>query len=260
MLDWSEPAAPAASDAATVCVAQTRCRGRSDRPRRDRPQRRPGVRRRQADDQLPRRRQSVAAAEVQMGVGEISRRLQQSLDADRSLDAGRHRAVEVARRPDRGRAPRHQAQSRLLRGVRKPRRQQHRAGDLPPSHQSGMPAISAAPGLRGGRAHPHLPVHRRKPRSRRGRAVQHVPRGALDHRQGGLGAEAHPASRRSRFQDRHAGGRSGVPARSRRLLRHLRGDVVLYGLRADPLARPPQQDGRHRRAVSVHPARRDRST
>ena len=76
-----------------------------------------------------------------------------------------------------------------------PRRQQHRARDLPPSHQSGMPAVSAAPGLRGGRAHPHLPVHRRKPRPRRGRAVQHVPRGAVDHRQGGVGAEAHPASR-----------------------------------------------------------------
>src|SRR5258708_17473765 len=36
---------------------------------------------------LPRRRQSAAAAEVQMGVGEISRRLQQSLDANRSVDA-----------------------------------------------------------------------------------------------------------------------------------------------------------------------------
>ncbi len=81
----------------------------------DRPCRRPRLGRRQADDQLPRRRQPAAAAEVQVGVGEVSRRLQQSLDADRSLDAGRHRAVEVARRPDRGRAARHQAQSRLLR-------------------------------------------------------------------------------------------------------------------------------------------------
>ena len=163
--------------------------------------------------------------------------------------------VEIARRPHRGRAPRRQAQSRLLRGLRKPRRQQHRAGDLPPSDQSGMPAVSAAAVLRGGRSHPHLPVHRREPRARRGRAVQHVPRGAVHYRQGGVGAEAHPASRRSRFQDRDAGGRPGVPARSRRLLRHLRGHVVLYGICADPLARPPQQDGRHRRAVSVHPAR-----
>ncbi len=39
-------------------------------------------------------------------------------------------------------------------------RQQHRAGDLPPSDQSGVPAVPAAPGLRGGGAHPHLPVHR----------------------------------------------------------------------------------------------------
>src|SRR4051812_11085556 len=50
--------------------------------------------------------------------------------------------------------------------VRKPRRQQHRAGDLPSPHQPRMPAIFAAPVVRGGRAHPHLPVHCRKPRSR----------------------------------------------------------------------------------------------
>ena len=62
------------------------------------------------------------------------------------------------------------------------------------------------------------------------------------------------------FKTGHAGGGSGVPARSRRLLRDLRGHVVLYGLRADPLARPPQQDGGDRRAVSVHPARRSRFT
>ena len=84
--------------------------------------------------------------------------------------------------------------NRLLRGLRKPGRQQHRAGDLPSPHQPRMPAISAAPGVRGGRPHPHFPVHRGKPRPRRGRAVQHVSRGALDHRQGRVGAEAHPAS------------------------------------------------------------------
>jgi len=32
--------------------------------------------------------------------------------------------------------------------------------------------------------------------------------------------------------------------------------VVLYRLRANPFRSPPQQDGRHCRAVSIHPARR----
>ena len=136
-------------------------------------------------------------------------------------------------------------------------RQQHRAGDLPSPDQPGMPAISAAPVLRGGGAHPHLPVHRGKPRARRGRIVQHVPRGALDHRQGSLGARPHQEPRRRRLQDRHTGGRPGFPARPRRLLRHLRGHVVLHRLRADPIAWPAQQDGRRRRAVPVHLARRE---
>ena len=60
------------------------------------------------------------------------------------------------------------------------------------------------------------------------------------------------------FRDRHAGGGPGLPARPHRLLRGLRGHVVLYRLRADPVAWPAQQDGRHRRAVPVHFARRDR--
>ena len=51
-----------------------------------------------------------------------------------------------------------------------------------------------------------------------------------------------------------------LPARPDRVLCGVRGHVVLYRLRADPLARPPQQDGRHRRAVSIHPARRERCT
>ena len=91
--------------------------------------------------------------------------LQQPLDADRSFDAGRYRAVEIEGRADRGRAARDQAQSRILRRLRKPGRQQHRAGDLSPSHQPRMPAISAAPGLRGGGAHPYLPIYRREPRT-----------------------------------------------------------------------------------------------
>jgi ribonucleoside-diphosphate reductase beta chain len=49
-----------------------------------------------------------------------------------------------------------------------------------------------------------------------------------------------------RFQDRHRRGRPGAPARPRRVLRDLRGHVVLYGICADPVARPAQQDGRHR--------------
>ena len=79
------------------------------------------------------------------------------------------------------------------------RRQQHRARDLPPPHQSRVPAISAAPGVRRGRAHAHLPVHRRKPRPRRRRALQHVSRGALHHRQSGVGYQVHAASQRSRI-------------------------------------------------------------
>jgi len=35
------------------------------------------------------------AAEIQMGVGEIPCRVQQSLDADGSVHAGRHRVVEI---------------------------------------------------------------------------------------------------------------------------------------------------------------------
>ena len=58
--------------------------------------------RRQSYDQLPRRRQSTASAEVQVGMGEVSCRLQQSLDAYGSLDAGGHRAVEEPERSDRG--------------------------------------------------------------------------------------------------------------------------------------------------------------
>jgi ribonucleoside-diphosphate reductase beta chain len=46
------------------------------------------------------------------------------------------------------------------------RRQQYRAGDLSPPHQSGMSAIFAAAVVRGGGAYAHLPVHRRESRPR----------------------------------------------------------------------------------------------
>ena len=46
-----------------------------------------------------------------------------------------------------------------------PRRQQHRARHLPPHLRAGVPAISAAPGVRGGDPHARLPVHRREPRA-----------------------------------------------------------------------------------------------
>ena len=82
-----------------------------------------------------------------------------SMQADIALWKSRDGLTEDERRAD-------QAQSRLLRGLRKPRRQQHRAGDLPPSDQPGMPAISAAAIVRGGGAYPHIPVHRREPRPR----------------------------------------------------------------------------------------------
>jgi ribonucleoside-diphosphate reductase beta chain len=45
-------------------------------------------------------------------------------------------------------------------------------------------------------------------------------------------------------------------ARAGRLLRHLRGHLLLRRLRAGPQHGPAQQDDRHRRAVPVHPARR----
>jgi ribonucleoside-diphosphate reductase beta chain len=46
----------------------------------------------------------------------------------------RHRDLERPERPDRRRAPHHQAQPRLLRHRRFAGRQQHRAGHLPPHH------------------------------------------------------------------------------------------------------------------------------
>ena len=68
-------------------------------------------------------------------------------------------------RPDRRRAPHHQAQPRLLRHRRFAGRQQHRAGHLPPHHGAGVPPVPAAPGVRGGDPHARLPVHRRVARA-----------------------------------------------------------------------------------------------
>ncbi len=117
MLDWSEARADPPAPFTPAVPTDPAAAADADGPRRDRPRRRARFGRRQGDDQLPRRRQPASAAEISLGLGEISRGLQQSLDADRSLDAGRHCAVEVPRRADRGRAPRHQAQPRILRGV-----------------------------------------------------------------------------------------------------------------------------------------------
>ena len=216
MLDWSEPSAAPHARSPPLARRSLLTRGRSNRPRHDRPRAAAACR---VDDkrmincradvnQLLPLKYNWAWEKYLAGCNNHWMPTEVSMQADIALWKSRDGLTEDERRID-------QAQPRLLRSLRIARRQQHRAGDLPASHQPGMPAVSAAPGLRGGRAHPHLPVHRRKPRPRRGRAVQHVPRGAVDHRQGGVGAQAHPASRRSRLQDRHAGGRSGVPARSR---------------------------------------------
>ena len=81
-----------------ACAEARGCRNgrRRHRPRRNPARRRARQRRRQGDDQLPRRREPAPAAQIPLGVGEVSRRLQQSLDAHGSLHAGRHRALEVA--------------------------------------------------------------------------------------------------------------------------------------------------------------------
>ena len=116
MLDWSEPTTTKPALAAIPVTDDGHAAGRhaTGLGAIERGAARVSCRR-QGDDQLPRRRQSAPAAEIPLGLGEISRRLQQPLDADRSLDAGRHRALEIARRPDRRRAPLDQAQPRLLR-------------------------------------------------------------------------------------------------------------------------------------------------
>jgi ribonucleoside-diphosphate reductase alpha chain len=185
---------------------------RPDRPGHHRARRGPGRRERQTHDQRPGRRQPTAAAEVPVGVGEVPVRLRQPLDALGGVHAGRHLAVALPRRTDRRRAAHGEAQPRLLRHLGVAGGQQHRARRLPAPNQPGVPAVPAAPGLRGGRAHAHLPVHLRVARPGRGRAVQRLPRGPLDHRQGRLGAGAHPQPGGSRLPHRDPGRRPGLPA------------------------------------------------
>jgi hypothetical protein len=122
----------------------------------------PHPRRRQARHQRRHRREPARAVQVQVGVGQIPVRLRQPLDAAGSEHAARHRAVEDAQRPDRRRAPPHQAQPRLLRHRRFAGRQQHRARHLPPHHRARVPPVPAAPGFRGSDPHARLPVHRRE--------------------------------------------------------------------------------------------------
>src|SRR5699024_11165240 len=73
---------------------------------------------------------------------------------------------------------------------------------------------------------------------------------------GRLGAAVHPQSRGPHVHHRQPAGRPRLPARPHRFLRRLRRHVVLHWVRANPRARPPQQNGRHRRTVPIHPARR----
>ena len=202
------------------------------------------------------RRQPARAVQVQVGVGQVPRRLRQPLDAARDQHAARHRAVEEPQRPDRRRAADRQAQPGLLRHRRLARRQQHRARHVSPHHRARVPPVPAAPGVRGGDPHARLPVHRREPRPRRGGDLQRVPRDQVDPRQGRVPDPVHQRADRPDLQDRHAGDRPGAPEEPDRLLLHHGRPVLLRRLRADPGDGPPEQDDRRVRAVPVHPARR----
>ena len=137
----------------------------------------PRQRRRQAHHQRPDRRQPAGAVQVQVGLGEVPRHLRQPLDAAGDQHVARHRDLEGSERPDRRRAPHHQAQPRLLRHRRFAGRQQHRARHLPPHHGARVPPVPAAPGLRGSDPHARLPVHRRVARPGRERDLQRLQRG-----------------------------------------------------------------------------------
>ena len=238
-------------------------RGRRGRaaPPRPRPRRRsaelpPRQHRRQARHQRPDRRQPARAVQVQVGVGEVPVGVREPLDAAGNPDEPRHRAVEGPERAHRGRAAHRQAQPRLFRDRRFARGEQHRARHLPAHHRAGMPAVPAAPGLRGGDPHARLPVHRREPAARRRRGVQRLSRDPVDPRQGRVPDPVHRHADRSGIQDRHARERPEAPEEPDRLrLRH-GGALLLRRLHADPRARPAEQDDRRRGAVPVHPARR----
>ena len=152
----------------------------------------------QAHHQRQDRRQPARAVQVQMGLGEVPGLLRESLDAAGDEHEPRHRPVEGPRRPDRGRAPRRQAQPRLLRDRRQPGRQQHRAGHLSPHQRPGVPAVPAAPGLRRGDPHPRLPVHRGEPGPGRRRDVQRLPRDPQHPGQGRVPDPVHRHAHRSR--------------------------------------------------------------
>jgi hypothetical protein len=157
-------AEPASGRAWSATATSLRCptRPHSATPLRRRPIRAPRQRGRQAHHQRPDRRQPAGAVQVQVGLGEVPLHLRQPLDAARGQHVARHRDLEGPERPDRRRAPHHQAQPRLLRHGRFAGRQQHHAGHLPPHHGARVPAVPAAPGLRRGDPHPRLPVHRRE--------------------------------------------------------------------------------------------------
>ena len=140
--------------------------------------------RRQAHHQRQDRRQPAGALQVQVGLGEVPRHLLQPLDAARDQHVARHRDLEGSQRPDRRRAPHHQAQPRLLRHRRFAGRQQHRARHLPAHHRARMPPVPAAPGLRRSDPHARLPVHRRIAGPGRERDLQRLQRGEVDPRQG----------------------------------------------------------------------------
>ncbi len=238
MLDWSDTSAAARAPRPFVPEPGDGP-NRSNRPRRHRPQRRPGypsTTRRMINCRAD--VNQLLADEIQMGVGEkYLAGLQQSLDADRSLDAGRHRAVESRDGLTEGRttAP-SSANLGFFAASESLGRQQHRAG-----RSTVILPIRNAGNICCGN-----PLRRRFTPTTFQYIVESLglDEGELfnmyrevpsDHRQGSLGAQAHPAPRRSRLQDGNAGYRSGLLARPRGLLCHLRRDVVLYRFRADPL-------------------------
>ena len=177
------------------------------------------------------RRQPARPVQVSLGLGQVPRRLRQPLDAAGSEHAARHRAVEEPERPDRRRAPDHQAQSRLLRHRRQPRRQQHRARHLPPHLGARVPPVPAAPGVRGGDPHARLPVHRREPGPRRSGDLQRVPRDQVDPRQGRVPDSVHRRADQPDVQDRHAGSRPGAAEEPDRVRLHHGGPLLLRRLR-----------------------------
>ncbi|CAD5374175.1 hypothetical protein RA210_U50126 [Rubrivivax sp. A210] len=191
-----------------------------------------------------------------MGLGEVPLQLRQPLDAQRGQHVARHRDLERPERPDRRRAPHHQAQPRLLRHCRFAGRQQHRARNLSPHHSARVPPVPAAPGLRRGHPHPRVPVHRREPGPGRERDLQRLSRDRFDPREGRVPDSVHRRHHGPGLQDRHTRGRPD-PAQEPDRLRLPDGrPVLLRRLHANPLDGPPEQDDRCRRAVPVHPARR----